>query len=64
MSGEPTDLKVENALLRASLFLTANVLKDYHGARHTKTQEEGFRWWCRKQSVTEQEKPWRERRGC
>ena len=39
MSDEPTDLRVENALLRASLFLTANVLKDYHGARHTKTDD-------------------------
>lgn len=36
MTDDQADLKVENAILRASLFLAANVLKDYHGARHTK----------------------------
>ncbi len=37
MTHEPKDMAVENTLLRASLFLTANVLKDYHEARHTKS---------------------------
>lgn len=34
MSTDQQDLKVENALLRASLWLTARALKDYHDAPH------------------------------
>lgn len=36
------DAAVESALLRASLFLTANVLKDYATAKHT-LLEDGWR---------------------
>ena len=32
MTDEPTDLKVENALLRGCLFITARRLKDYQDA--------------------------------
>lgn len=33
------DPQVEISLLRACLWLTTNVLKDYHEARHTKTED-------------------------
>ena len=36
-----TELRVNNALLRGSLFLTARRLKDYRDSRHVKT-DEGF----------------------
>lgn len=39
---EPQDLRVENALLRGSLFLTARSLKDYHDVRHTNAETEGM----------------------
>ena len=36
-------LKVENALLRASLFLASRALKDYRDSKHVKTKDgEGF----------------------
>jgi hypothetical protein len=37
---EPQDLKVENALLRASLFLTARALKDYQDAPHSEIDDD------------------------
>jgi hypothetical protein len=42
MTDDPQQLKVENALLRGSLFLTARVLRDYHDARHTKIDDDGI----------------------
>ena len=35
-------LRIENSLLRASLFLTARALKDYHDSKHVKTEQEGM----------------------
>ena len=34
------ELRVENALLRAALWLTARALKDYHDAPHRKSEDE------------------------
>jgi hypothetical protein len=38
---EQKNMEVENALLRATLFLNARALKDYYDSRHTST-EDGF----------------------
>jgi hypothetical protein len=41
MTDAARDLQVENALLRASLFLTARALKDYHDAPHFEIDDDG-----------------------
>jgi len=41
MTDERQDLKVENALLRTSLWLTAQALKDYHDAPHRERDDAG-----------------------
>ncbi len=41
MTDEPQNLKVENALLRASLYLTARALKDYQDAPHFEIDDGG-----------------------
>jgi hypothetical protein len=41
MTEDPRDLKVENALLRGSQYLTARALKDYQEARHVKVDHNG-----------------------
>lgn len=37
-----TQLRIENSLLRASLFLAARSLKDYHDSKHVKSEQEGI----------------------
>jgi hypothetical protein len=39
---DPQDLKVENALLRGSLWLTANALKEYHDSPHFEIEDDGI----------------------
>lgn len=41
MTSHPQDLRVENSLLRAALFLTARALKDYHDAPHFEIDDAG-----------------------
>jgi hypothetical protein len=41
MTDDPQDFKVENVLLRSSLYLIARALKDYHEAWHVKVDQDG-----------------------
>ena len=41
MTSDLQDLRVENGLLRAALFLTARALKDYHDAPHFEIDDGG-----------------------
>ena len=41
MTPESQDLKIENVILRGALAITAMSSKDYHDAKHVKT-EDGF----------------------
>jgi hypothetical protein len=41
MTSSSQDIRVENALLRAALFLTARALKDYHDAPHFEIDKDG-----------------------
>ena len=43
MTAEPQDLKVENSLLRATLFLATRVLKDYQDAQHYEIEDDDGR---------------------
>ncbi|WP_020474492.1 hypothetical protein [Zavarzinella formosa] len=38
---DPQQTEVENALLRGTLFLTANALKEYHDAPHFEIDDDG-----------------------
>lgn len=41
MIPEPQDLKIENAMLRGCLYLTARALKDYQEAAHFEIDDDG-----------------------
>src|SRR4051812_17649750 len=43
MTSDPQDLLVENSLLRASLWLTARALKNYHDAPHVRADDSELR---------------------
>ena len=42
MTDDIPDTRVENALFRGSLYLTARALKDYHDAPHFEINDDGW----------------------